>query len=85
MPARLKNSFRVVPQKVVTPSNGKPLPARIGAPYKPVQIKVGITDGISTEVLEGLDEGAQVVIGVITPELTPRGPQANPFGGMRRF
>ncbi len=45
-----------------------------------VQIKTGISDGISTEVLSGLDEGAQVVTGVVVT-----GPQiaggSNPFGG----
>jgi HlyD family secretion protein len=53
----------------------------------PVKIKTGITDGISTEVREGLKEGDQVVIGVITPDDSSdaRGP-SNPFrGGMRRF
>jgi len=56
---------------------------------EPVQIKVGISDGVSTEVLGGLEEGAQVVTGVIsTGEATRSGaPQANPFGGgpFRRF
>jgi HlyD family secretion protein len=59
---------------------------------KPVQIKVGISDGMSTEVLEGLDEGTQIVIGVITTgdsmASRPGGPAANPFGGgggFRRF
>jgi len=55
---------------------------------KPVQIKVGISDGVSTEVVEGLDEGAQVVTGLLTPDLGSQagGPRANPFGGgMRRF
>jgi HlyD family secretion protein len=56
---------------------------------KPVQIKVGISDGISTEVLDGLEEGAQVVIGAITSADTASrssGPTSNPFGGgMRRF
>jgi len=62
------------------PENAKP---------KPVQIKVGISDGIATEVLDGLEEGAQVVIGAITSAETasrPSGPASNPFGGgMRRF
>ena len=31
---------------------------------RPVQIKTGISDGISTEVLSGLNEGDQVVTGV---------------------
>jgi len=53
---------------------------------KPVQIKVGISDGINTEVLEGLDEGEQVITGMITPAASGSQP-ANPFGGgpFRRF
>ncbi len=50
------------------------------AKLQAVQIKTGISDGISTEVLSGLDEGAQVVTGVVI-----NGPQtagaSNPFGG----
>ncbi len=30
---------------------------------RPVQVKIGITDGRSTEILEGLTEGQQVVVG----------------------
>ena len=36
------------------------------AKLQAVQIKTGISDGISTEVLSGLDEGAQVVTGVVS-------------------
>ena len=43
---------------------------------KPVQIKTGISDGIFTEVLEGLDEGAVVIVGLNTP----RGTSATPAG-----
>jgi len=52
---------------------------------QPVQIKTGISDGINTEVLEGLEEGMQVVTGMNTPQAaTPR--PNNPFvGGMRGF
>ena len=50
------------------------------AKLQTVQIKTGISDGIATEVVSGLDEGAQVVSGVV-----PTGPMAaapaNPFGG----
>jgi HlyD family secretion protein len=51
---------------------------------KAVQIKTGISDGVVTEVAEGLKEGDRV----ITAELT--GPAAstqstNPFSGARRF
>ena len=55
---------------------------------KPVQIKVGISDGISTEVLEGLEEGEQVVTGmIVTGEGANSGGRSrSPFGGpFRRF
>ena len=56
---------------------------------QPVKVKVGISDGISTEILEGLKEGDEVVIGSSTPGQTTTstpGQPANPFGGgMRRF
>jgi HlyD family secretion protein len=56
---------------------------------KPVSIKVGISDGMYTEVTEGLEEGMQVVTGMIqTSDASRTGttPAANPFGGgMRRF
>lgn len=50
---------------------------------KPVQVKLGISDGIHTEVLEGLNENDPVVTGVAVVE-TSSEPAANPFGGMRR-
>ena len=47
---------------------------------QPVQIKTGISDGISTEVLSGLNEGDKVVTGtVLTGAATTTA--ANPFGG----
>jgi len=53
---------------------------------KPIQIKVGISDGINTEVLEGLQEGDQIVTGMITPTDSGTRPASNPFsGGFRRF
>ncbi len=52
----------------------------------PVQVKVGISDGINTEVTEGLTEGKQVVIGIISTGDNTASRPANPFGGgMRRF
>jgi HlyD family secretion protein len=45
-----------------------------------VQIRTGISDGISTEVVSGLDEGAQVVTGMVSTS-TPTTTAANPFGG----
>jgi HlyD family secretion protein len=47
---------------------------------QPVQIKTGISDGISTEVVSGLDEGAKVVTSVINAGNAQAGP-ASPFGG----
>jgi HlyD family secretion protein len=53
----------------------------------PVQIKTGISDGVFTEVLEGLKEGDRVVTATLgaTNNATPQ--PANPFsgGGPRRF
>ena len=54
---------------------------------KPRQIKIGISDGVSTEVTEGLKEGEVVIIGSNVAEKPPTtGMPSNPFGGgMRRF
>jgi len=57
----------------------------------PVQIRLGITDGAMTEVLEGLNEGDQVITGMLagSSESTPGSRPGNPFGGggggFRRF
>jgi HlyD family secretion protein len=49
---------------------------------KPVQVKVGISDGVYTEVIEGLKEGDQVVTGISLPSDQPSGARpASPFGG----
>jgi HlyD family secretion protein len=45
-----------------------------------VQIKTGITDGISTEVLSGLNEGDRVVTGTVSAG-TAATAASNPFGG----
>jgi HlyD family secretion protein len=47
---------------------------------QPVQVKTGISDGISTEVVSGLDEGAQVVTGTIATGM-PMAAPSGPFGG----
>jgi HlyD family secretion protein len=63
---------------VLPPGGGKP---------QPVQVMVGLTDGVSTEITEGLKEGDVVVTSsnIVAPPTT--GPSAsNPFGGgSRRF
>lgn len=54
---------------------------------KPVQIKTGISDGVSTEVLEGLKEGDRVVTAALNKEKSATPPPVNPLsgGGPRRF
>jgi HlyD family secretion protein len=53
---------------------------------KPVQIKTGISDGITTEVTEGLKEGDRVVTAEMTSAAARPSTPANPFsGGPRRF
>jgi HlyD family secretion protein len=57
-----------------------------GGRPEPIQIKTGISDGISTEVTEGLKEGDRVVTAQLSPASTSSSPPANPFsGGARRF
>ena len=53
----------------------------------PVLVKLGITDGITTEVTEGLKEGDVVVTAVELPQNKAASSSSNPFGsGMpRRF
>jgi HlyD family secretion protein len=60
---------------VLSPGSTKP---------QPVQIKVGISDGTSTEVVEGLKEGDPVVISALA-EQAGAAQSANPFTGGRRF
>ena len=51
-----------------------------------VPIKIGISDGIETEVLDGLKEGDQIVTGSISTAAQSAAPAASPFGGgPRRF
>jgi HlyD family secretion protein len=53
---------------------------------RPVQVKTGISDGITTEVIEGLKEGDRVVTADLASTTTAPSPPANPFsGGRRRF
>ncbi len=51
-----------------------------------VNAKLGISDGTGTEVIEGLNEGDQVITSVFGGKADPAGPASNPFaGGRRRF
>jgi hypothetical protein len=67
---RLRQQQRTV--YVMPPDGGKPYP---------VNVKLGISDGVYTEVTEGLKEGDTVVTGATFP-ISHSGPSApNPFGG----
>ena len=57
-----------------------------GSKPSPVQIKTGISDGISTEVLEGLQEGDRVVTAMTGKAASAAQQSNNPLaGGQRRF
>ena len=86
-----------LPKAKSSPSGARPTGARerrpdrtvyvfsFGRP-KAVQIKTGISDGIVTEVTDGLKEGDQVVTAELTSPGAAASPPANPFsGGQRRF
>ena len=55
-----------------------------GGRPKPVQVKTGISDGIVTEVLEGLKEGDQVVTAELSTADSSASPPPNPFSGSQR-
>jgi HlyD family secretion protein len=48
---------------------------------QPVQIRAGISDGIFTEVLDGVKEGDNIVTGIISSDTSAPVQTANPFGG----
>jgi hypothetical protein len=58
---------------------------------QPVTVKLGISDGFSTEVLDGLADGDTVITGVILPGAAPAvaapapGGSSNPFSGRSSF
>jgi HlyD family secretion protein len=64
----------------VVTTNTTVSPARLE--LQPMQIHIGITDGLSTEVLEGAKEGDVVATGSIGgAPATAAAAQSNPFGG----
>src|SRR5213595_2847359 len=83
------------PKSTSSPSGQRPTGARerraertvyvlsYGRP-NPVQIKTGISDGIMTEVTEGLKEGDRVVTAELSSPAGSSSPPANPFGGQQR-
>lgn len=63
-------------RKVYVLENGEP---------KPVEIETGITDGVITEVLSGLNENQEVITSMYTPSTTSAAPtMGSPFGAPPR-
>jgi HlyD family secretion protein len=56
------------------------LPPNASKPTR-VTIKTGISDGVATEIVEGLKEGDRVVTGVTESSGATSTPATNPFGG----
>jgi HlyD family secretion protein len=54
------------------------------APPEAVSVRVGITDGLMSEIAGGLSEGDVVITSASLPGAS-RGAPTNPFGGRRRF
>jgi len=84
------------PGSTSSPSGQRPTAAREPKPErtvyvlsygrpKAVQIKTGISDGIMTEVTDGLKEGDRVVTAELSSPSASSSPPANPFSGARRF
>jgi len=71
---RNHNERQIIHTVYILPAN-----AEKNAKPQPVQIKTGITDGISTEVTEGLNEGDQIIIGSNVAQSSQS--SSNPFGG----
>jgi HlyD family secretion protein len=73
-------------QTVYVFPGGESPTAAANVKLKPVRVRLGITDGIFTEVIDGLEENEVVVTG---SNVTTAGPSTsgtqNPFGGRRRF
>jgi HlyD family secretion protein len=83
------------PKPASSPSGQRPTAARERKPErtvyvlsygrpKAVQIKTGISDGIMTEVTEGLKEGDRVVTAELSSPAASSSPPANPFSGQQR-
>jgi HlyD family secretion protein len=52
---------------------------------EPVSVKLGITDGVATEVVDGLNEDDLIITSVYLPGAKSAGaPASNPFGGNAR-
>ena len=69
-------------QTIYVFADGQSSAAAANVKLKPVRVRLGVTDGIFTEVLDGIEENDVVVTGSNTPAPTPAaGGARNPFGG----
>jgi HlyD family secretion protein len=69
-------------QTVYVFPDGQSPSASANVKLKPVKVRLGITDGIFSEVIEGLQENELVVTGSNTPTTAAgAGGGQNPFGG----
>ncbi|MBS0632730.1 MAG: efflux RND transporter periplasmic adaptor subunit [Verrucomicrobia bacterium] len=50
---------------------------------EPVTVKLGISDGITTEIIEGLNEGDTIITSFVQPSATAPAAAANPFAPTR--
>src|SRR5207253_3317813 len=67
-------------------TSGRTVYVLSGGQPQPLQIKTGISDGVVTEVIEGLKEGDRVVTAELASKSPAASPPSNPFsGGARRF
>jgi HlyD family secretion protein len=81
IPARRGGAAGGVSTRVVYRLPATPAAAKVTA----VTARFGITDGVSTEIIDGLAEGDSIVTSVISAaEAEPAGAAANPFGGPGR-
>jgi HlyD family secretion protein len=56
-----------------------------GKTAKPVQIHSGISDGVFTEIIDGLKEGDEVITGQNMSAASAQSGSSSPFGGRRGF
>lgn len=77
---------RAMVRTIYTLSSTNSVPGQPEPKPEPRQVKLGISDGVYSEVLEGVKEGDIIVVGSNAIETPQRqsGP-ANPLGGGRRF
>ncbi len=61
-----------------------PKDQRGGAPAR-VTVVTGISDGVATEIVDGLQEGDHVITGLRVADADPSRPANNPFSGRRPF